>query len=97
MKHLVAAAILAISLSASTGCTAMSDIGANMNRTARMFRPRPFDEPTAPETGADENEWSKMVSEARPNTERERDPDRFYFEKVMSPQARSIEHNLGFE
>ncbi len=95
MKFIMTAAILAISLSASTGCT-MSDVGANMRRTARMFRPRPFDETTDPKENVDD-EWGKLMSEGRPNTEREREPDRFFFEKVMSPQARSIERSLGFE
>ena len=97
MKFFIAGAILAILLSASTGCT-MTDLGANMVRTARMFRPRPFDETTDPKDKENvDDEWAKLMSEARPNTEREREPDRFFFEKIMSPQARSIERNLGFE
>lgn len=96
MRPTVAVAILAISLSTSTGCTMMSDFRANMTRTARMFRPRPFDETT--ETAeAVEDDWSELIKEGRPNDEMERDPDRFWVEKVMSPQARSIERNLGFE
>ncbi len=102
MKNTVAAAILAISLSASTGCTTMSDFGANMTRTARMFRPRPFDEPGELEDAGELHElvddgWGAMMKEGRPNDARERDPDRFWVENVMSPQARSIERNLGFE
>lgn len=100
MKHTVAVAILAISLSTSTGCTMMGDFKANMARTARMFRPRPFDETFDEATDPDiavEDDWSKLVKEGRPNAEMERDPDRFWVEKVMSPQARNIERNLGFE
>ncbi len=43
-RPVICAAILAISLTASTGCTSLSDVGANMKKTARMFRPRPFDD-----------------------------------------------------
>ena len=96
MKHTVALAILAILLSASTGCTSMSDVGANMKRSMRMFRPRPFDDATDYQEEADD-EWGKLMNVARPDTERERDPDRFWIEKVMSPQARSIENSLGYE
>ena len=67
-----------------------------MTRTARMFRPRPFDETSDPAEEL-EDDWSDAMKEGRPNLERERDPDRFWVEKVMSPQARSIERNLGFE
>ena len=96
MKHIVAAAILAISFSASTGCTTMTDMRSSMAQSMRMFRPRPFDEPFDTEEEINDD-YDQLVSEARPDMEMERDPDRFWVEKVMSPQARSIERNLGFE
>lgn len=96
MKHTVAVAILAISLSASTGCTTMSDVGSSMRRSARMFRPRPFDETPAEQTEEVEDDWSKMMSEARPRDQSEPETDSWWWNKVMSPQSRSIERSLGF-
>jgi hypothetical protein len=96
MKSTVGLAILAISLIASTGCTTMSDVGANMRRSARMFRPRPFDE-TLDEEAEDtmEDDWGKMMSEGRPRDQSEAESDSWWWNKVMSPQSRSIERSLG--
>jgi len=95
MKSTVGLVILAISLSASTGCTTMSDVGANMRRSARMFRPRPFDETTDAEEENIEDDWGKMMSEGRPQNQSEPDSDSWWWNKVMSPQSRSIERSLG--
>ena len=96
MDRLVLPAILAILLTASTGCTTMSDVGTGMTKTMRMLRPQPFDGTDEPSENADDS-WSDMVKEGRPNREPEREPDRFWWNNIMSPQARSIERNLGFE
>lgn len=93
MKHTVAVAILAISLSASTGCTTMSDMGANM---ARQFRPRPFDESPEFQSHGIEDELSEMMREGRPIDDSDREPEDWYQKNVMSDRARSIERNLGF-
>ncbi len=95
MKSTVALAILAISLSTSTGCTTMSDVGANMRRSVRMFRPKPFDETTADEEAELEDDWGKMMSEGRQPDQSEPDSDSWWWNKVMSPQSRSIERSLG--
>ena len=95
-RPVICAAILAISLTSSTGCTSLSDVGANMKKTARMFRPRPYDDSDEFEAES-EDAWADMVREGRDLHEREREPDRFWWNKVMSPQARNIERNLGFE
>ena len=98
MKYTLALAMLAISLGASTGCTSMADVGANMDRTMRVFRPRPFDEAADAEEAEEnvEDEWGKLMSEARPNDQREPESDSWWWNKVMSPQSRNIERSLGF-
>ena len=95
MKSTVGLAILAISLIASTGCTTLSDVGANMRRSVRMFRPRPFDETVNEEAEEIEDDWGKMMKEGRPQAPSESDSDSWWWNKVMSPQSRSIERSLG--
>jgi hypothetical protein len=66
-----------------------------MTRTGRMFRPRPFDEQSEPEEV--EDDWGFVGEEGRAGQPRERDPDRWWQNLVMSPEARSIERNLGID
>ena len=96
MNRLLPLAIVAILLTASTGCTTMSNVGTGMTKTMRMFRPQPFDGTDEPSENEDDS-WGDMVKEGRPNRDPEREPDRFWWNNIMSPQARSIERNLGFE
>ncbi|MCH2210520.1 MAG: hypothetical protein MK110_04410 [Fuerstiella sp.] len=96
MKHILALAILAISLNTSTGCTSMSDVGGNMARTMRMFRPRPFDDSEDPQyTESAEDPWSKMMGDARPRDREASETDSLWRKYAMSPQSRSIERSLG--
>ena len=96
MQRALATFILAAFTGASTGCTMMSDVGDNMSVIMRQFRPRPFDETTDP-SEREKDEWAGAVSEVRPASKTEREPSRFWWNKIMSPEARSIERNLGFE
>ena len=79
----------------STGC-AITEPGQNaLTQTARMFRPRPHDGPMTPEDA--EDEWGFVGEEGRADRDRERDPDRWWHNLVMSPEARNIERNLGID
>lgn len=83
----------------SPGC-AVIDSGTNAAReTARMFRPRPFDE-SAEETVSDDTEsdpWGFVGKEGRADQEAEVDPDPWFRRHLMSDRARQIEANLGIE
>lgn len=63
--------------------------------TTRMFRPNPHDGPVTP--ADEEDEWSAVGREGRQGMDRERDPDRWWQNHIMSPQARNIERNLGID
>jgi len=96
MKRPLLPGILAISMMASTGCTSMTGDATIMSKTAEMFHLTPSAKDTDTDDQVDES-WGNMIKEGRPESAQEMDPDRFWFEKVMSPQARSIENNLGFK
>jgi hypothetical protein len=66
-----------------------------MTQTLRVFRPRPFDGPA--EYDEEDDEWGFVGKEGRADQERERDRDRWWHNLVMSPEARSIERNLGID
>ena len=95
MKRALMITILAISFSASTGCTMMSDVRSNMTDSVKMFRPRPFDEGDESQLDRSEDKWADDLREARPDTQLDADPDDWGWNKVMSPQSRSIERSLG--
>jgi len=96
MKRSVFLAIFMILMGSSTGCTMMSDVGDNMTRTMRMFRPRPFDDTEDPNAEDAYDEWGEMMREGRPNSQTETETDNWWWNNVMSPQSRSIERSLGF-
>ena len=62
---------------------------------ARTFRPRPHDGPL--DINGEEDEWGFVGKEGRADMDRERDPDRWWQNLVMSPEARNIERNLGID
>jgi len=101
MKRFCVAAILAGLVGASTGCIMMSDFRENMSRTTRMLRPKPIDRPADPMKETDdkgaESGWESQGFEGRKNKAAERDPDRWWWNHVMSSEARDIERHLGFE
>lgn len=95
MKRPVFLAIFMILMCSSTGCTMMSDVGDNMTRTMRMFRPRPFDDNEDPAAEDAYDEWGEMMREGRPNGQTETETDDWWWNNVMSQQSRSIERSLG--
>lgn len=95
MKRALVMTILAISFSASTGCTMMSDVRSNMTHSMKMFRPRPFDGGDEPQVEDSNDKWEDDLREARPDIQLDADPDDWWWNKVMSPQSRSIERSLG--
>jgi len=95
MKYGVSLTIVAVFALASTGCS-MVDASRNaFQETVRTFRPRPFDGPNRPDDA--EDEWGFVGKEGRADMDRERDPDRWWQDLVMSPEARNIERNLGID
>jgi hypothetical protein len=95
MKRALVITILAISFSASTGCTMMSDVRSNMSHSMKKFRPHPFDEGNELQVVDNKDKWEDDLREARPDIQLEADPDDWWWNKVMSPQSRSIERSLG--
>lgn len=95
MKRACVAGILAVLFSTSTGCAVFEASGNAMKQTTRMFRPKPFDEPVDPLP--DEDEWGFVGDEGRADLPRQRDPDRWWQNLVMSEEARNIERNLGID
>ena len=94
MLHSAKFAMVAVFLLASTGC-AMTDSGQNpFTQTFRMVRPKPFDGPVPVDK---EDEWAFVGEEGRADRDRERDPDRWWHNLVMSEEARNIERNLGID
>lgn len=78
-----------------TGCT-MTDSGMNpFTKTVRTLRPKPFDGPAEIEDA--EDEWGFVGKEGRADQDREREPDRWWRNLVMSEEARNIERNLGID
>ncbi|MEZ6059193.1 MAG: hypothetical protein R3C19_02410 [Planctomycetaceae bacterium] len=95
MKRVYVTGIVAVLLSASTGCAVFESGRDAMSQTMRMFRPRPFDEPADVDDQPDE--WGFVGDEGRAELPRERDPDRWWQNLVMSEDARNIERNLGID
>ena len=77
-----------------SGCAAVESGGDMMHESYRAFKPRTTDYRDVSEEEADE--WNSAGKEARGNRplDKENDPIRDW---TMSPRARSIERNLGFD
>ena len=69
--------------------------GEAFSRMRRSLKPKPYDESMVPQD--EEDEWGFVGEEGRSGQERERDPDRWWQNLVMSERARQIEHNLGID
>lgn len=95
MKRCTFALIVTVFCAASTGCAVFNAGQDAWTKTSRMMRPKPFDGPA--EADDPEDEWSFVGDEGRADMDRERDPDRWWQNLVMSPQARAIERNLGID
>ncbi|MEP3479372.1 MAG: hypothetical protein ABJZ55_09005 [Fuerstiella sp.] len=59
-----------------------------------FIRPTAQDEPLQPDV---EDEWAFVGEEARGNAPRERDPDRWWRNLMMSDRAKNIERSLGID
>ncbi|MCA9083772.1 MAG: hypothetical protein KDA81_06940 [Planctomycetaceae bacterium] len=87
--------IVAGLLLASTGCGMFTPPREAFSQSLRMFRPNPLDGPLEPKDTPDE--WGFVGKEARGDQDRERDPDRWWQNWIMSEEARNIERNLGID
>ena len=79
----------------STGCQSLMSPRTAWRQTVSMFRPDTQD--YADGTDDDGTEWDFVGEEGRAGQQRERDPDPWFKQNLMSPKARSIEHNLGID
>jgi hypothetical protein len=79
----------------STGCQTLTSPKAAWLQTVSMFRPDTRDYDNGIED--DGSEWEFVGDEGRAGQARERDPDPWFKQNLMSPKARSIEHNLGID
>lgn len=95
MKRCISTIIVAVFALTSTGCTMLDASRDAMRQTTRMFRPNPNDGPAHPDSEIDE--WRFVGDEGRADQDRERDPDRWWQNSIMSPEARNIERNLGID
>ena len=88
----IRAALLFCVCVCATGC--QSELLSH--RMFDPFRPNPFDYRDASDDPG--SEWDFVGSEGRAEQQREFEPDDQWFKKyLMSPRARSIERNLGFD
>lgn len=94
MKHSKILLLVTFLTFTASGCALTESATSAFRQTARMFRPNPYDRPFQPDV---EDEWAFVGEEGRGDQERERDPDRWWQNLVMSPQARNIERNLGID
>lgn len=95
MAHRTRAIILAVLCCASTGCHSMMSPRDAWRQTVSSFRPDTRDYADgSTESGS---EWDFVGEEGRGDQERERDPDPWFKQNLMSPKAQSIERNLGID
>jgi hypothetical protein len=78
-----------------SGCAMVEHPSSAMRRMKRMFTPNPNDWDS--ESAPDESEWDFVGEEGRGERDRELDPDPWFKRYLMSPQANSIERNLGID
>ncbi len=87
---------LILLMCASMGCAMVERPKSAMRRATRMFTPKPENEGEE-DADSDEGEWDFVGDQGRNGQERERDPDRWFKDWVMSDKANSIERNLGID
>lgn len=93
-----ASLIAAFICCAVTGCSAMNDSREMGHTMVNSMFPTP--EERADEY-ADENrvdrEHEKMMLDARQGLSASKEPDKWWFDKIQSPESRSIERSLGVD
>ncbi len=87
--------IVAVLLLTSTGCQSFMSPRAAWRQSVSMFRPDSRDYGDGTED--DGSEWDFVGDEGRSGQQKERDPDPWFKQNLMSAKARSIEHNLGID
>lgn len=83
---------------AGPGCTAMNDSRKMGHAMVNSMFPTPENRT---DTHQDENRvdrgHEKMMLDARRDLSKSEEPDKWWFEKIQSPEARSIERSLGVQ
>lgn len=94
MKHIKILLIAGLLGSMATGCTMTDSAKTAYKPMTNFIRSTAQDEPLQPNT---EDEWAFVGEEARGNSPRERDPDRWWRNLMMSDRALNIERSLGID
>lgn len=95
MRQFTAVVLSAFLLSTSVGCTALQSAGSSFRQTIGKFKPKTGDY-WDPAEEADEGWVAEAGKEARGDRPLEKQND-WFRDMTMSPKAKSIERNLGFE
>lgn len=86
---------LTTALSLTCGCTLMQKSQEFTHESMRAFKPRTSDYRDF--TDETDDQWAIAGKEGRADVPPEKDPDPWFKKWFMSPKARSIERNLGYE
>ncbi len=78
-----------------SGCLFFEPIGEFWHQVKRNATPSAEDQRDF--TQKEDESWEFVGSEGRRGQEIEKDPDQWYRNYILSPKAREIEENLGFE
>lgn len=94
MKHLKILFIAGFMGAVATGCTLTDSAKTAFKPMTNFIRPSAQDEPLEADV---EDEWAFVGEEARGNQPRQRDPDRWWRNLMMSDRALNIERSLGID
>lgn len=94
MKQVKILFIAGLLASMVTGCAMTDSAKSAFKPMTNFIRPSAQDEPLQADV---EDEWAFVGEEARGHLPRERDPDRWWRNLMMSDRALNIERSLGIE
>ncbi len=94
-RQIVFAIVGITALSVGNGCALLNQTQEFTRQSFRAMTPRSSDYYDPSE--AVEDDWSIVGHEGRGDTPLEQDPDPWWGKYIMSPKARAIEQNLGFQ
>ncbi len=94
MKHVKILLIAGLLTSLATGCALTDSAKSAFKPVATFLQSGGGDEPLGDQA---EDEWAFVGEEARGGRPRERDPDRWWRNLMMSERAKNIERSLGID
>lgn len=95
MKLNTLSIIVAGLLISASGCSGFPTGKAAFMKTKKMLTPSSWENNTTADSS--DEEWSFVGEEGRKGQAREKDPDPWFRNNLMSDKARSIEKNLGID